>query len=257
MKGVLRLVGMAALAAVMLVSAQALAQGEETAGPAAPDQPVEAKGVGVSGGVIVGAELVLAIEALIGVEDVWPWVVFPILGGAGGGVGGYFLEGASPEGAVALLVSGMVFIIPVAVGISASTAYDPEVEGAVKDTTGDGTFSFELPASGEEPLDEGTSTEVESRPEDVPDGAPALPPEDAPTEPPPAETPAPDAPSPDQQRLRHLTSGSLFHVGSDFDAGFGVPAIDVRPTVRTGEELLLGANQGLEVHVPLIKIDLP
>ena len=60
-----------------------------------------------------------------------------------------------------------------------------------------------------------------------------------------------------EERLTKRASGSLFHVGSDFNAGFGVPAVDVRPTVRTGEELLLGANQGLEVHVPLIKIDLP
>jgi len=259
MKGVFRIVGMAALAALMLASAQTLAQGEgeEVSGPAAPEEPVEAKGVGISGGIIVGAELVLAIEALVGVEDVWPWVVFPILGGAGGGVGGYFLEEASPEGAVALLVSGMVFLIPTAVAVSASTAYDPEEEGAVEDTGGGAAFSFELQPSGEEPMDEGTSTEVESRPEDVPEGAPSLPPDDAPAEPPPAESPAPDAPSPDQQRLRHLTSGSLFHVGADLDAGFGVPTIDVRPTMRTGEELLLGADQGLEVHVPLIRIDLP
>jgi hypothetical protein len=256
MKGVLRIAGTAALAAALLVSAQAVAQ-DGTEGPIAPDEPVEAKGVGVSGGVIVGAELVLAIEAIIGVEQVWPWIVFPALAGAGGGVGGYFLEQASPEGAVALLVSGMVFIIPTAVAVSASTAYDPEEEGAVEDTSAGGAYSFELTPTGEEPIDEGTSTEVESRPEDVPEGAPPAPPEDAPTEPPPAETPAPEAPTPEEQRLRHLTSGSLFHMGSDLDAGFGLPAIDVRPSLHTGEELLLGVNRGVEFHVPIVKIDLP
>jgi hypothetical protein len=258
MKGVFRIVGTAAIAAVLLVSAQALAQDEQPEGPVPqPKEEVEAKGVGVSGGVLVGAELVLAIEAIIGVESVWPWIVFPALGGAGGGVGGYFLEKASPEGAVALLVSGMVFIIPTAVAVSASTAYDPAEEGAVEDTTGGGAYSFELAPTGEEPLDEGTSTEVESRPEDVPEDAPALPPEGEPAEPPPAESPAPETPTEDQQRLRHLTSGSLFHVGADLDAGFGVPAIDVRPSMRTGEEALLVENQGLEIHVPLIKIDIP
>lgn len=257
MKGVFRIAGVALIAAVVLAAGQALAQDEAAAGPVAPDEDVKAEWVGVSGGVLVGAELVLAIEALIGVEETWAWVVFPILGAAGGGVGGYFLEKAAPEGAVALLVSGMAFLIPTAVAVSASTAYDPEAEGAVKDTTGDGAYSFELPPTGEEPLGEDTSTDVESRPDEVPEGAPAVPPEDVEPEPPPAESPAPETPSPEQQRIRHLSSGSLFHVSSDLDAGFGVPAIDVRPTLRTGEEALLGREQGLEIHVPLVRIDLP
>jgi len=254
MKGVAQIVLTASLAACLLAAGSARAQDE---GPVAPNQPVEAKGVGISGGVIVGAELALAVEALIDVESVWPWIVFPALTGAGGGVGGYFLEDASPEGAVALLVAGMALIIPTAVAVSASTAYDPESEGAVEDKTGGGAYSFELPPAGEEPVDEGTSTEVESRPEGVPEGAPEPPPGEEPTEPPPSETPAPEQPSEDQQRIRHLTSGSLFHVGADLDAGFGVPAIDVRPTVLTGEESLLGANPGLEVRLPLVTIDLP
>jgi hypothetical protein len=255
MKGVFRISGVALLAGAMLVAGQAFGQEETPAGPVAPEEPVDAKGVGISGGIILGAEVVLVLEAIIDVEPVWPWIVFPILGAAGGGVGGYFVEQASPEGAVAMLVSSMVFLIPTAVAVSASTAYDPESEGAIEDTSGGGAYSFEL-SPGAEPDEAGTTTEVVSQPESVPEGAPAVPPETE--EPAPApETEEPEAPSPEEQRLRHLTSGSLLHVGSDLDTGFGIPAIDVRPTAFTREDAMLGVDQGLQIHVPLVKIDLP
>jgi hypothetical protein len=251
MKGAIRIVGAALVVAGVLLAAPALAQ--EEAGPVAPDEEIEGTGVGISGGILLGAELVLAIEAIVGVEQVWPWVVFPILGAGGGGVGGYFVETASPEAAVAMLVCGMVFVIPTAVAISASTAYDPEAEGAVDDASGGAAYSFELTPEDEPPL-EGTTTEVE-KPEGAPEGDTTVPPESA--APPEPETPAPEPPSPEQQRLRHLSSGSLLHLSSDLDAGFGVPAIDVRPAASSGEEAMYGLDRGVRVHVPLLKIDLP
>ncbi len=254
MQGVSRIAGVLALAAVVLFSAHASAQSQTAV---TPNQPVEATGVGISGGIFAGAEVVLILEAIIDVEPVWAWWLFPILGAAGGGVGGYFLEQASPPGAVAMLVTSMALLIPTAVAISVARAYDPESEGAVTDaSSGEGGYSFELAPSGEA-ADDGTTTEVESRPDSVPEDAEL-----------PVDEPSPEpetAPVGDTSGLQarnggpssHLRSGSLFHVGRDMSAGFGVPAIDVRPTRISGEESLFGMPQGVEVHVPLLRIDLP
>ncbi|MFO8070722.1 MAG: hypothetical protein R6V85_02500 [Polyangia bacterium] len=245
--------------------------GDQASGPVAPDQPVSAEWVGVSGGVLVGAELVLGIEAAFGVDEAWALIVFPIVGAAGGGVGGYFLEEASPEGAVALLVTGLAALIPTAVAVSASTAYDPEEEGAVVDESAAGaSYSFEqTPVAGE--AEGETTTQVESRPEGLPEGTPPLPGSGgqggaAPEGSPPPESPPPEGSVDSQSRgeessrqaaARHLASGSLFHVDHTLGAGFGVPAVDVRPTSLTAERAMLGAERGIEIHVPMLRVDLP
>ncbi len=260
MKGVTKILGVAVLAAVFVFSGTAAAQN------VTPNEPVEAKGVGVSGGIIAGAEVVLLIESFADVKPSWPWVVFPILGAGGGGVGGYFIEKNSPKGAVALLVSSMALLIPTTVAISIARAYEAEEEGAVPaDSEGGAAFSFELNPS-EQP-DEGTYTEVESRPDSdsIPDDEPPI--EEAPdSEPAPEPTEAGegDLTEPEARNdsggntaVRHLASGSLFHVGSDRSFGFGIPAVDVRPTVWSPEESIHGITPGVEIHVPLFKVDLP
>jgi hypothetical protein len=248
MKGAFLLVGAALLAAVFLFSAVASAQA-----PTTPTEPVEATGVGISGGIMAGAEIVLILEAIIDVEPVWAWWVFPILGAAGGGVGGYFLENASAGGAVAMLVTGIALLIPTAVAISVARAYDPEDEGAI--TEGGAKYSFELPPD-DAAVEGETMTEVESRPGEIPaDGA--LPPEGEEGEPAP---PVEDGASGQQASADgpgHLRSGSLFHVGRDLSAGFGFPSIDIRPTRVSGEEAMLGMNRGVEIHVALLRVDLP
>jgi hypothetical protein len=228
---------------------------------------VEATGVGIAGGVLLGAELILAVEAIADVEPAWPWIVFPILGAGGGGVGGYFVEQASPEGAIAMLVVGLVAIIPTAVAVSVSRAYDPESEGAVEDPSGADKLSFELsPETGE--VGGEATTEVESRPEEIPEGA-----GDPPVEPgPEPETPgsenqnlgpvAPAAAALRQardQRARHLGSGSLFHIDRSRDFGFGVPTLEVRTGPALGDEALLGLerDRGLEISFPVLRVDLP
>jgi hypothetical protein len=250
-----------ALLATASFAGRAAAQDDQTPqGPLAPDEPVEARGVGIAGGVLLGAELILVTESLIGVDPVWPWVVFPIVGAAGGGVGGYFLEEASPGGAIALLVTGLVAIIPTVVAISVSRAYDPEKEGAVADDTGLGAgFSFErTPDLG--PVEEETTTEVESRPEEAPeDGAP--PGEDEGGEEEggdggPQARPAGAGAAP---RVRHLAGGSLLHIDPGGGFGFGVPAPEVRTAALLRDSFLPGFERGggLEVSFPVLRIDLP
>ncbi|HUT76742.1 MAG TPA: hypothetical protein VM285_03595 [Polyangia bacterium] len=263
MHGVRTIVMAAALLATLSLAGRAASQDQTPQGPLAPDEPVEATGVGIAGGVLLGAELILAVEAIIDVEPVWPWIVFPIVGAAGGGVGGYFVEQASPEGAIAMLVVGLVAIIPTAVAISVSRAYDPESEGAVEEASDRGRLSFELPPEIGDSDGEAT-TEVESRPDEIPDGAgePPLEPE---PEPPGGENQGlgPAAPSAASvrpvrdQRARHLGSGSLLHIDRGF--GFGVPAPEIRTGPALGDGALLGLerDRGLEINVPILRIDLP
>ncbi len=261
MKGVIEILRVAVVAAVFIFSGTAAAQNAAT-----PNEPVEAKGVGISGGIIGGAEVMLLVESFADVKPAWPWVVFPILGAGGGGVGGYYLEKNSPKGAVALLVSSMALLIPTTVAVSIARAYEAEEEGEVPaDSEGGAAFSFELSPS-EQP-DEGTYTEVESRPDSdsIPDDAPPI--EEAPDsepEPVPPEAGEGEMTGPEARNdssghaaVRHLASGSLLHVGSDRSFGFGIPAVDVRPTAWSAEESIHGIIPGVEVHVPLFRIDFP
>ncbi len=184
---------------------------------------VEAKAVGITGGAIGGAEIVMSVQAAFGVDKWWMYVVFPALGAGAGGVGGYYLEKASAPGAVALLVCAVAAIIPTAVLTTSAFAYDPEKEGAVKaDTMEEGGYSFEKPPE-ESEASESTRTEVEAVPEidpntvgpPEPSGAEGTEPVDevrgkepddfdrpAPADPedPETETNTPKAPSPDAQK---------------------------------------------------------
>lgn len=77
---------------------------------------------------LLGAELGVVVPALIGVDELWAYIVFPIAGAAGGAVAGHFLvdDGNHAELSVALLAAGMTLVIPTLVLAAAATAYDPE-----------------------------------------------------------------------------------------------------------------------------------
>jgi len=77
---------------------------------------------------LIGTELGFVIPALAGAKGVWPYIVFPVVGAAGGAVGGYFLlekGDGHPELAVATLTIGMALVIPALVATIAATAYRP------------------------------------------------------------------------------------------------------------------------------------
>jgi hypothetical protein len=93
--------------------------------------PLKADFKGIVGGALLGGELGMVIPALAGATDTWVYIVFPLLGAGGGGVGGYFLleKGSGhPEVAVATLVAGTALLIPALVLTLAETAYSPEEE---------------------------------------------------------------------------------------------------------------------------------
>lgn len=254
MQGVLRIISLAAGLAFVGISTTAAAQ---SASPtSSPDDPMEARGVGISGGIIAGAELVLLPMAIIAhkrdIKAIWPWWVFPALGAGGGGVGGYYLEKSSAKGAVALLVLSMAAVIPTAVAVASARSYNPTSDGAVEGNSGDGTFAVDLNA---DTSDEEAVTEVESVPESIPeddqDVAPAET-TDTPGEPPQSRKEKEKA-----ETLAHLQSGALFHLNRTGGFGLGIPTVDVRPYAISSFDHFAPELRGVAVHLALLRFDLP
>ncbi len=281
MKLLITLMGTAAFLMQMLTAGQATAQ--DNAGNIYGTDTVEAKFVGTVGGAVLGAEVVMVVQAAFGVDKVWPYIVFPLLGAGGGGVGGYFLEKKSTPGSVALLIAGIAFVIPSAIITSNAFAYNPEKEGAVE-RDDDSSLSFELPpesgvgASASE--EQGAVTEVEAKPDVGPPGSAALPPPGGPMEAPEEEETAPpeenappdDAapPNPEappaaspttmrrRQHRRQPPLGSLLNV--DADAGvsrFGFPAPQITPALVQDPNGMVLAKGGVQVMIPVLQIALP
>ncbi len=122
-----RAVRFASVAALTLLPTVARAQvGAETANSGAK---------GTVGGALLGAELVLVVEALFDVDPWWAYLLGGGLGAVGGGVGGFFVdEQGSAPASMGLLVGGLVLSIPTTVAVLSATTYEPEtnptVEGA-------------------------------------------------------------------------------------------------------------------------------
>ena len=107
------------LAAVTPGSAQA--QGEQVDGAIK----------GTIGLGLLGGEVGLVLAPAVGLTDAWAMAVFPLVGAAGGAVGGYFAfdSGGAGEPAVpvALFVGGVALVIPsvvLALTLSADTGED-------------------------------------------------------------------------------------------------------------------------------------
>jgi hypothetical protein len=92
--------------------------------------PVEATPKGKLGLGLLGAELGVAVPAIIGVDAWWAYVVFPVAGAAGGALLGHFWidNGNHAELSVAFLTAGMTLVIPTLVLAAVATAYDPDDE---------------------------------------------------------------------------------------------------------------------------------
>jgi hypothetical protein len=98
-----------------------------SAGSAHAQNKVEADFKGAVGLGLIGAELGAVIPALVGVDATWAYIVFPVVGAAGGAVAGYFAidNPGHVELSVAALVLGMTLVLPALVVTLSQTAYDP------------------------------------------------------------------------------------------------------------------------------------
>lgn len=132
---------------------------------------------GIIGCALLGAETVTLIQAAAGARPRWAYIVFPLLGAAAGGVGGYFLEDAAASGTdttltavnVGTLVLGLGLVVPSVIAYVNATAYRPENDqpsddnaptaGPIDESTAPGEGTTQ-PASGgaSQPAETGTGT---------------------------------------------------------------------------------------------------
>lgn len=180
---------------------------------------VSPTGKGALGGGIIGVEIGFMIPAIIvgagarELDEAWAYILFPVVFGALGAIGGYYgfeESNIGAEPAVALLAIGMALIVPTFVGVLALTAYTP---GA--DTGGSG-------ATGEEDAaDEGTSDAVDGTDE--------------------------------QSALQRTLAGGpgLFRF-DDGQLLLGVPMVHTRPTYTAEEQEHMRLEQQTDLNIPLV-----
>jgi len=201
-------------------------------GHASAEEPgISATGKGITGGALLGGELVMAVEAAIGVQDTWAYVGGGLGGAVAGGVGGYFIEqGDSPKPSFYLLAGGMALLIPTTVAVLQATSYkapDHYIEDAPGADTG--------PAS--EP----------AQPAAQPDGTSVT------ATPPGAAAPVKrDVRSARVETHRPLIPMSLVDL-QDGSVRMGVPAVEIRPTYSPVEMKEFGVDQSTELRLPVFR----
>jgi hypothetical protein len=193
---------------------------------------VSPTGKGIAGGALLGAEVVTITESLVGVHAGWAYLVGGLVGAAGGGVGGYFVEQGSSDGRAPMymLAGGLALVIPAVVLSLDATRYRPE-EGATEDKAPVG------PAA--EPGVPGGS--VGGPPAGAPPAAapgPAAPP---------AASPAPaPTPTPPPQSLLDIHQGA-------FRLGLPVPTVVPMFSALEAKQYGLSKNDA-EVKMPVLHV---
>lgn len=182
-------------------------------------EQVDATPKGTVGLGIIGAEVGFAVPALAGLHDAWAFVVFPIVGAAGGALAGFYgIDNKDhSEAAVGVLATSLALVVPTMVLTLSMTAYDPEDE--VEDAPPPGT----PPEGGEDSTARGAS---------------------------PARA---EGSASDRARARRLArAGSgLFRV-TDRALHIGVPGIQVRGAYTFEQMQQFGLEQQSELHVALL-----
>jgi hypothetical protein len=229
--------------------AAALLAGVSLVALPASAEPVTATGKGITGGVLLGAELGMLPQGLAGVDKWWTYLLGGGVGAVAGGVGGYFVETKLTSAAPSLymLAGGMALIIPTVVVTLNATAYSPEAE------------------EGETVSEDSTSEVSEATPDSPTEAAPgdAAPPAGASPAPaaPPAAAPLPGAmPAPAPQSKRLLRRRPTFEtavLGFDFSGAAlavrpGIPAVEVKPLYDAREVAQYGVAPGTQVTIPAL-----
>ncbi|MDP9034719.1 MAG: hypothetical protein M3O50_07905 [Myxococcota bacterium] len=192
---------------------------------------VSPTGKGITGGALLGAEVVTITESLAGVRSGWAYAVGAIAGAAGGGVGGYFVEHGNTDGKAPtyMLAGGLALVIPAVVLVLNGTRYIPD-DKASEDNTPQGGPAAEpgVPGAG------------------VTTGVPAVNP------PPPAAAPSPTPAPPGT--APGTPPQSLFNV-QERSFRVGMPIPEVRSVYSVAEERQYGiTGSPTEVRLPMLHV---
>jgi hypothetical protein len=183
---------------------------------------VSPKGKGVTGGALLGAEVVTIVESLVGVRAGWAYAVGAVVGAGGGAAAGFAVEHGNTDGKVPtyMLAGGLALAIPAIVLILNATRYMPE-EGATEDRAPVG------PAAEPGVTPGGVSG--------APAGAPVTPPASA----------TPPAPPPPPQSLLDVLPGRF---------RLGVPLPEMRPIFSVAEQRQYGMKNDTELRMPVLHV---
>jgi hypothetical protein len=187
---------------------------------------VSSSGKGIAGGALLGAEVVTITESLVGVRSGWAYWVGGLIGAAGGGVGGYFIEQGSSDGRAPMymLAGGLALVIPAVVLSLDATRFRPE-EGATEDKAPVGP-----------PAEPG-----------VPGGSVGSPPTGGAAPSPPPASPPPAAPAaPPPQSLFDVHKGT-------FRLGVPLPAVVPMFSALEAKQYGLTRNDA-EVKMPVLRV---
>jgi hypothetical protein len=192
---------------------------------------------GAVGGGLLGAEVVMLVEAALDVKPAWAYIVGGIAGGAAGGVGGYFWESGTNDAKLGmyLLTAGMALAIPTTVAVLSTTAYKPPAD-----------YVEDRPPPADEPIAEPAELESQPPPTKVP--------------PPPSQPPGSRAPQRHAPKLAlHRTPPLLYPTAPPALVGvsptaltLSVPAVEFRDLYTHEEQQEFGVEQGTEVRVPVL-----
>lgn len=123
------------------------------AAPARAQIEVSATAKGTVGCALLGAELPLIVESIVGVQNGWVLGLSALGGAVGGGLAGFFLVeagtlGSPVELSVGSLVIGMVLIIPTVGLVVNATSYHPEESDSFVEVNPEDEVDADAGASG-------------------------------------------------------------------------------------------------------------
>jgi len=215
---ILHTISLAAIGAAVTLAA--------TPAQAAEDKTeASATGKGITGGVLLGGEVVMLGEAAFKVKPAWAYAVGGLAGGVAGGVGGYFIEkGGDAKLTMYMLAGGMALIIPTTVAVLSASAYEP-------------------PASFTE--DKGPTEEPVAEPP-RPESAPATQPTSQRTK----KQRARRVAHHDPRLYAPVAPPALLGVGPT-SVTLSLPAVEVRDAYSRAELMQFGVKQATEVRVPV------
>ncbi|MFZ5891141.1 MAG: hypothetical protein ACOY0T_08825 [Myxococcota bacterium] len=216
-------------------------------------QQASPDGKGIVGGALLGAELVMDVEAAFKVKSPWAYIGGGLAGAAAGGVGGYFVEQSVDTARIPMLMlaGGLTLAIPTTVAVLSATAYEPPATYVVD----------------KQPTDEPVADPARTS---APPAAPTPPPPTAPNDTPqPGSTPAPSAPAPapgtpsgalpGRKVARHEHTHrprrippALIDVEPN-QVSVSIPNVEVRQ-VFTRAEVAMGAPRATEVRIPVLNV---